>query len=98
MYALGVLFWEVGLIFGYLMKELLNEGGFSQILTGRAPFFNEGGVAGVYSMLVGRRPSRPEHPERSDRICEMIEGCWEVIPSRRRKIAEVIVVLSQINQ
>ena len=44
-------------------------------------------------MLNGRRPPRPDHPELSDRVWEMIEGCWENIPSRRRTITEVITVL-----
>ena len=44
-------------------------------------------------MLNGRRPPRPDSPELSDRVWEMIEGCWENIPSRRRTITEVITVL-----
>ena len=44
-------------------------------------------------MLNGRRPPRPDHPELSDRIWEMMNGCWESAPSRRRAIAEVIAVL-----
>ena len=44
-------------------------------------------------MLSGRRPPRPNHPELSDRMWGMIEGCWESDPSRRKTIAEVIVTL-----
>jgi len=44
-------------------------------------------------MLSGRRPPRPERPELSDRVWGTIEGCWESVPSRRRTITEVVVVL-----
>ena len=46
-------------------------------------------VAGVYSMLEGRRPGRPDHPEVSDRAWKVIEGCWEV----DKTMAEIIIVL-----
>jgi hypothetical protein len=46
-------------------------------------------------MLNGRRPPRPERPELSDRVWEIIEGCWESVPSRRRTITEVVVVLGE---
>ena len=44
-------------------------------------------------MLNGRRPPRPDHPELSNNVWEMIEGCWKSEPARRRTIAEVIIVL-----
>jgi len=44
-------------------------------------------------MLSGRRPPRPDDPELSDRLWEMIKGCWESIPSRRKTITDAIVVL-----
>ena len=44
-------------------------------------------------MLNGRRPPRPDHPELSDRVWGMINGCWESVPSRRRTVMEVIAVL-----
>ena len=51
-------------------------------------------MAGIYSMLSGRRPPRPDHPDLSDRVWGMIKGCWECVPSRRITIAEVIAILT----
>ena len=44
-------------------------------------------------MLSGRRPPRPNHPQLSDDVWGMIEGCWESVPVRRRTIAEVVITL-----
>ena len=93
MYAFGVLAWEVSLALECLNPATQWGGTLSQIFAGRAPFSEEGRIAGVYSMLNGRRPSRPDHPELSDRVWEMIKGCWESVASRRRTIADVIAVL-----
>ena len=49
-------------------------------------------------MLSGRRPTRPNHPELSDRVWEMIEGCWRADPIKRKKITEVVATLeAEIN-
>lgn len=44
-------------------------------------------------MLSGRRPPRPDHPELSGRVWDMIKQCWESDPSQRSTINEVITVL-----
>lgn len=46
-------------------------------------------------MVNGRRPPRPEHPELSDRVWEMIKGCWEVNPAQRMTITKVITILNE---
>jgi len=65
----------------------------SQVFAGRIPFSNENRVAGVYSMLKGRRPARPDHPQLSDRVWKVIKGCWKGNPARRMAIAEVVTIL-----
>ena len=50
-------------------------------------------VTGVYSMLKGRRPRRPDHSELSDRVWKVIKGCWKANPTQRKTIAEVVAVL-----
>ena len=50
-------------------------------------------VAGVYPMLEGRRPARPDYPQLSDWVWEVIEGCWEGNPAQRITIAEVVTIL-----
>ena len=43
-------------------------------------------------MMSGRRPTRPSHPEISDRVWETIEGCWKANPTKRKRVTEVVVV------
>jgi len=64
-----------------------------QVFAGRVPFPGRTEVAGVYSMLRGRRPNRPNHPELSDRVWKMIRGCWKGNPTQRKTIAEVVTIL-----
>lgn len=47
----------------------------------------------MFSISNGRRPSRPHHPELSDHVWNMIKGCWEGNPARRKTIAEVVAIL-----
>jgi len=64
-----------------------------QIFAGKVPFSDENMVAAVFSMLKGRRPVRPHHPELSDRLWKMINGCWKVVPSQRKTIVKVVAIL-----
>lgn len=41
-------------------------------------------------MVNGRGPTRPKHPELSDRVWKAIEGCWRVDPVKRKKITKVV--------
>ena len=66
----------------------------SQVFAGRVPFSTENLVAGVYSMLKGRRPARPDNPQLSDRVWKVIKGCWKSNPAQRMTIAEVVTILS----
>jgi len=67
--------------------------GYFQVFAGQVPFFDENKVAGVYSMLKGRRPARPNHRELSDRVWKMIRQCWKANPAQRVTIAEIVVAL-----
>ena len=96
-YAFGVLAWEVSreLVFFFWINSQTR---LYQVFAGHAPFSDEGKVAGVYSMLKGRRPARPDHPELSDRAWKMINGCWKDDPAQRTTITEVITLLeTEIN-
>ena len=64
-----------------------------QIFAEQVPFSNKSKVAGVYSMLKGRRPGRPDHPELSGRVWKMIKGCWKSNPAQRKTMAEVVTTL-----
>ena len=66
---------------------------YSQVFSGEVPFPDMSRVAGVYSMLEGRRPNRPDHPELSNSLWKLIEGCWEGDPAQRKTIAEVVGIL-----
>jgi hypothetical protein len=63
------------------------------MFAGRAPFSDESAVAGICSMSNGLRPARPNHPDLSDRVWDMIEGCWEGDPSQRKTITEAVAIL-----
>lgn len=65
MYAFGVLAWKASPMPGVPPANCPTECGF---FAGRAPFSDEGRVAGIYSMLSGRRPPHPDHPELSHRV------------------------------
>jgi len=66
-----------------------------QVFAGRVPFSDKSNVAGVYSMLNGHRPDRPDHPELSDRLWKLIKGCWKSSTTQRKTIAEVVGVLEE---
>lgn len=44
-------------------------------------------------MWKGTQPPRPDHPEVSDRIWEMMKQCWKRTPPERIAIVEVVRVL-----
>ena len=44
-------------------------------------------------MVKGRRPSRPDHPELTDRTWKMIKGCWKRKPAQRNTMTEIVAVL-----
>ncbi|KAF9646934.1 kinase-like protein [Thelephora ganbajun] len=64
-----------------------------EVLVGQVPFSGKIEVAAVFSMWMGRRPTRPS--ELSDRLWRVIEGCWKANPARRMTIAEVVVALEE---
>ena len=61
-----------------------------QILTGHPPFFELAEIAANYMMLTGHRPSRLNHHEISDRLWDMVEWCWHVVPSQRMSVGEAV--------
>ncbi|KAF9644513.1 kinase-like protein [Thelephora ganbajun] len=64
-----------------------------QVFAGNLVFHTLNDTAAMYSMLGGSRPSRPDNPELSDRIWDMINKCWENTPSQRITIADAVSVL-----
>ncbi|KAF9645215.1 kinase-like protein [Thelephora ganbajun] len=64
-----------------------------EILTGRPPFYGMTEIAAAYSMLTGDRPSQPDNHEISDRLWDMIERCWDSMPSKRMSVGEVVGLL-----
>ena len=90
MYAFGVMAWEV-------RKSSLHGAVVSahsgQVLTGRPPFYEMTEMAATYSMLTGARPPPPDNHDISDRVLDMIERCWDRVPSRRLSVAEAVNIL-----
>ena len=63
------------------------------MFAGKPPIFEKGELVGVGPKFYHRWSSRPNHPELSNRVWEVIKGCLEKIPSRRKTIAEVATAL-----
>jgi len=61
------------------------------MFAGNAPVFEEGKFAGIYTVFY--LPSRPEHPELSDRVWRVLKGCLKKVPSQRKTIGEVVAAL-----
>lgn len=66
---------------------------YRQIFAGHVPFSEKSKVAGVFSMLMGHQPPRPDHPELSNRLWKTIKRCWKVDPAQRETITRVVAVL-----
>ena len=93
-YAFVVLAWEVKMGFVASLNDLLKWNAvYCWVFAGRAPFSDKSVIARVNSMPNGYRPTRPGHPELSDRVWRMIEGCWKDDPAKRKKVTEVVAVL-----
>lgn len=52
-------------------------------------------LAGVYSILKGHRPARPDYRELSDGVWKVIKGCWQGNPAKRMTITEAIAILNE---
>jgi hypothetical protein len=89
-YAFGVLAFEVSRGHAHFSNSQTK---WRQVFAGRVPFHDKGTVAGVYSMSKGRRPSRPDHTQLTDRVWKTIKGCWKSNPTQRFTMAEVVAVL-----
>lgn len=72
---------------------IASQAKWGQVFAGHVPFPGENHIAGVFSMLKGRRPGRPDNHELSNRVWKVIKSCWEGNPARRMTMAEVITVL-----
>jgi serine/threonine protein kinase len=73
-------------IFGFGMLAL-------EVLTGKPPFGKNVQAAVILSVFQNERPSRPAHPQVSDRVWNMIQRCWNEDPFNRMTAAEVVDVL-----
>lgn len=50
-------------------------------------------VVAAHMIWMGAQPPRPDHPEVSDRVWEMMNQCWARVPSERTTIREVVRIL-----
>lgn len=60
---------------------------------GESQFPDKSVIRGNTPVFSRRLPARPPHLELTDRVWEMIKGCWKVDLAKRRTIDEVITVL-----
>jgi len=69
-----------------------------EVLSGKPPFPNYGGVAVIGKIVNGERPGRPEGEEAvwfTADLWEMLEQCWSLEPERRPAIDDVLGCLRQ---
>ena len=92
-YAFGVLAWEVSIEVVVRSQYSQNGAFLHQTFAGRVLFSEKSEIARTVSMWEGHRPTRPDHPEISNRVWRLVQECWEADPARRMSIAEVIAVL-----
>jgi hypothetical protein len=70
-----------------------------QIYTGRAPFSHRrNDTSVVCDIHYGRRPHRPDEPDLTDSIWELIQSCWHQDPDKRANINVVGIWLALISQ
>jgi len=60
---------------------------------GRSVFSDSLDIVAAHVMWRGARPLRPDHPEVSDQVWEMMKQCWEGVPSQRATIREIVHTL-----
>jgi len=64
-----------------------------EVLAGKSPFAGKMEAAVIFSVFQNNRPSRPVHPEVSDRMWGMIQRCWERNPFQRMTATDVVELL-----
>ena len=47
----------------------------------------------MHSISSGRQLAKPSHPELSNRVWELIKGCWKANSEKGKTISDVIAVL-----
>ena len=75
------------------MYDVISFAHSTQVLTGRLPFSEMTEAAATYSMLSGARPPRPDDRDIPDRVWDMIERCWDAVPSNRLLAGEAVSIL-----
>ena len=67
----------------------------TQVLTGDVPFGDKSDWEAISAVLVGNRPSRPEHC--TDDLWGLIQRCWDEDPGSRPMILEVSQTFSSVS-
>ena len=72
-----------------------------EVLTGLPPFHEKkwGEAEFVYNVVTGVRPTKPANAERigfGDGTWELVEGCWDVEPTMRPAVDQVLVHLTRV--
>lgn len=93
-YAFGLLAWEVSYFYQRSSDRSLNRAD-PQLFAGHVPFRGTHQLGAIYSLATGDRPPRPDHPELSDDIWNLIRRCWNDNPSNRPPIETVLATLQE---
>lgn len=66
-----------------------------EVLGGHVPFHEYRNEVVIFKVMAGMRPERPTHPDMTDEIWEMVQGCWREDPTKRPKISDVLECLER---
>jgi len=64
-----------------------------EVFTGKVPFDGTAPATVAVSVLDGKRPTRPTHPDFTDHLWENTKCCWNQEPRYRPDISEVVLCL-----
>lgn len=64
-----------------------------EIFTGKVPFDGTPPATVAVSVLAGKRPTRPTHPDFTDHLWENTRCCWNQQPRYRPDISEMVLCL-----
>lgn len=92
MYALGILYWEVGLNLFSLRTVVNGANSLLQIYAGKPPFEGIHPVTVVHNLMINNRRPERDFGKRSmsDALWNLVERCWAYQPKDRLTISVVV--------
>ena len=68
-----------------------------KVFTGKVPFSTMAAPEAMVSIMGGKRPTRPSHPDFTEPLWALTRRCWHQEPRNRPEVREVIKVLRELS-